>query len=455
MLFSFILLISLVATIRSYNEPKTFHFQKGGLSFKRELRAIDISSKLNLIPVPLKSQDTFPSTFSATVDLETSKKSDSDFSVHHQMLIIISTNETVLSIRGDSFQAYPCTPPCSYTSEVINPIVLPYFTASNGHRASNIPISIANSTWSLDTDAILIEDLLVSYPYVPTDFSHVLGWIGLGTDGDAMKNFKTDHPLFSISFSDITGEAGELLFANHTTKADAARRVGFYPSDPNWQMTVVGLSFNGTNLTMVRPNTTMIFDLQFGNAALESSTAFRLPSTTFFSFAQAIAHFMKTTSITDKLNDMPDLVIILSDGSRLPIPSYIYLKENDELYQDNYDYVSGEEDYIILGWPMLANYYTVFERINDTSVIGLYISEARASANTKDVVSPSDSFFKHKIVWVSLVGVLVIAVGIFANKKCQKKKVMNMVAKDETLKISLKNDTEEDDLYTQASSMVL
>ena len=376
-----------------------------------------------LITIPVKRQSTNPPNFAVSVDLGDQYSTMIPQLSNPKMIVVISLNETVLTANLSYYNQYACVSPCSFNQADVANIGWPYDQTGVLYPAYNVSASLPNSTWSLNSSTAVLSSSL--YPYPESDsymgYFKTFGWIGLGTEGGAFNNYQGDHPLFSISISG--DEDISLIFGNDTTKANSSSLVGFYNADANWRMNVIAVSFNGASLlTSNSSSNPMVFDLQY-------QTAFVLPSAVQSSLEAAIislgGYKAFDTLYISKISQLLDLVLTLYDGSQLSIPAYIYMKSvpEDNSYEPNYLFhESGDlyDDHIILGYSALSMFYSVFERVNDTSIIGLY------SAKAPLVTSPSGSALKTIVI--ILIFIAVIGVGFFIYRRYQKKKVAALEA---------------------------
>ena len=249
--------------------------------------------------------------------------------------------------------------------------------------------------------------------------------IGLGAGGDAIHNYQDDHALFSLSFEDNAngGGNGSLIFGNDTTKANNSTFITFLPTDENWVMTVVNVSFNGANLTGYNPNPTpLIFDLQQGKLENVAPESIHLPEPIYAALQGVLCSFSGVTcyngilyEYSGDVPDFPDLIFIFEDGSQLAIPASLYMVKNGPSgalpavsYTGDTPLGLKRDELIVLGWPILSNFYSVFERVNDTSRIGLY-STPRTKISMAGTTKPLDVVPPSSHVW-TVVGILVVVV---------------------------------------------
>ena len=90
----------------------------------------------------------------------------------------------------------------------------------------------------------------------------VYGFIGLGAGGNAIHNFKKDHPIFSLFLFSMTN--GELIFGNNVSLSDSSTPSAVLPSDDNWQVTVSSVTFGDYKIPSERP-LKLAFDLTRGH----------------------------------------------------------------------------------------------------------------------------------------------------------------------------------------------
>ena len=91
------------------------------------------------------------------------------------------------------------------------------------------------------------------------------------------------------------------------------------------------------------------------------------------------------------LTVLPDIIFILDDGSQISIPATLYMTKPENYsifnygnykYENLYNFVAPTtlSRYIKLGLPVMANFYTVFERVDGVNRIGLYSASTVKSA---------------------------------------------------------------------------
>ena len=345
-------------------------------------------------------QPDFPYPFTVAVSLGDNYTEVNNPDPKPTMMIMISSNVTVLGVQTGSgfliseFHKYNCTPSltCIPYSAFDNTVIAEYIAipgvkSFKAYEGYNTPVSFGNGSWSLSSPVYILGDDELDVNYY--DPGATYGMIGLGAGGDAIHNYQDDHALFSLSFEDNAkgGGNGSLIFGNDTTKANNSTFVTSLPTDENWVMTVVNVSFNGANLTGYDPNPTpLIFDLEQGRLGSTITESIHLPEPIYSALQSVLCSFTGVTCYSGVLYDypkgvpdFPDLIFIFEDGSQLAIPASLYMVKNEHsgarpALSCTNDLTVGlkRDDLIVLGWPILSNFYSVFERVNDTSRIGLY-----------------------------------------------------------------------------------
>ena len=366
-----------------------------------------------LIPLLLDSYPEAPEAVGVIADFGDQYKRDNNLTSPPNMFIRISSNETLLAnpdhdprFSGlDPFQNYNCSAPCSYnvSKEVYKHEFPDQYLVYYGSYGSNVSVSFDNSAWSLSNPPFFLTSLSAQFKYGDM-MNNTYGWIGLGTDGDAINNFNQDHPLFSISITNGSTGAGALIFGNDTTKANNDTFISFAKTDPNWVMNVVNVSIGGYyyddlvfgytdgsfNETEYKDyygtwNLSMSFDLQsaYFDIPMELGKFLAVALSTYDGIECGVLGLGYYCGYDGDLADLPDIIFILGDGSQIPIPATLYMAIAENVYiydKGNYQYESlfnfvaptTGSRYVKLGLPLMANFYTVFERVDGVNRIGLY-----------------------------------------------------------------------------------
>ena len=410
-IFTLILCLSLCTTALSMSF-KRIPFHNGNEGVIRPTRVLQTINKsdesqtnTSLVTIPLFQVDN--DNFVVTVDFGDAYNKANNITSPSNMMLFLFTNDTGLTFANHfyfdmnfnglnstddgglnlpmpPFELYNCFDPCSYnTNNTVSKCWLG-ICDTEAQVGQNIDLSIPNSTWSLNSSALFLNNVTIHALGTYGVFYHTYGFIGFGTSGDSINNFQDGHALFSVSLANQTN--GDIILGNDLTKSNSSAFVASLSTDENWRIKAANVSYKGVemnsgeNKTM---NMEMIFDLQY------SSYAFSLPENVY----KALISYFDSSNImgcfeiepycycNKSLTDLSDLKITLEDGSQFSIPSTVYMRYDPEsqLFIPNFGVTARfygiETPAIVLGSQFLSLYYAVFERTGDNSTVSLY-SEA-------------------------------------------------------------------------------
>jgi len=340
------------------------------------------------------------------------------------MIVLLHSSVTSFCTDCLEFVNYKCEEgSCNVDTTLEQSFFSPYYSFIKD-KPINQSVAIGN-LWQLSTNASLfssdsrsqkeIHKPDSSTPYINNASTY--GFVGLGVGGGAASNFKGNHPLFSISMNS-TG-SGKLLFGKDKSLYDALKTpVATLTADPNWTMITQNLTFGaGDSSTAFISN--LVFDLQHPGIAIPYSywgECLKILESKYnikYNETYGIDKYYYT--YYGNLTDLPNLIIGFANGESLSIPPAAYTRKSNtakETFVILIDYYSPAEDinYTILGWPVLSQFYTVFEKVKDSEpTISLY-SKISESLNSQDVKASTPGIIRGIQV---VVFVLMIA-GIWA-----------------------------------------
>ena len=335
---SFLCLLSLsLLPIISSNDLRQIRFNKG------EVPLSQVYSGTRNLDDPSTPQSIYFDTSDAlqTVDVNfgTNYTAANSISITPTMLLMTYTSQTALTSSQPEFQKYNCSAPCSQSNNTFQ-YYWPYMNDIKATQADNITLSISNGAWSLNTSAVFLSNLTYDQSYLRK--TQAYGWIGLGTSGDAAKNFQGDHPVFAISFDSTDTSEGILAFGKNTGIIDARPSLGTLSTDDDWKLTVVSVTIatSNTGTSMGLPTTPMIFDIQYG--AFEEY-AFALPDACFNAFFSTLQGFNATCDTktdvcyyTGSISNLPNLTLNLADGGKFTISPSLYMFETADQGYETY-----------------------------------------------------------------------------------------------------------------------
>ena len=132
-------------------------------------------------------------------------------------VIFISSNETILSDGTCSlFDNFICSSPaCTEDTSTLYSENFPFFSSDNSTRLNlfSQTIAIADDAWQLSSSPIYIHNC--EHFSQQGSFPEASGQIGLGLSGNAINNFRTSNPIFSIVMK--SESSAEIIFGFNTS----------------------------------------------------------------------------------------------------------------------------------------------------------------------------------------------------------------------------------------------
>lgn len=353
------------------------------------------------------------------------------------MLLFLSTNVTGFCTDCPEFVQYSClNNNCSANTQQPMSLLSPVFPVRGGYPFThNLTMG---SSWQLKTPAMLVNQtsrqrLEVGGSGKTANYiqDKTYGFIGLGLSGDAVKNFQTgDYPIFSIQVNS-TGK-GQLIFGRDSTQYDASRTPLKFTSDANWTLLTQNMTF-GSKINSTSYYSSLIFDLQYPGIGLPS---------TYYSYYDGIwSTFIRQYNLTSNssygntdynyvyngnLYDLPNLNFGMVGNMNITLPPSAYTRKvANNTYAILINSVSSvrnltsnqDTNYTILGWPVLSQFYTVFEQPKSSSpTITLYPTYTVIEA---PAATPSGGISKTVLIAGIAAAALVLAVALSC---CCKKK---------------------------------
>jgi len=310
-------------------------------------------------------------------------------------------------------------------------------TVAIGGNSANAPWSLATGASyykynNADSGHVFTQSSLNRYIYYNDSYKSY-GILGLGVGFGASANFKGDYPLFSISMNS-TG-SGQLIFGKNISLYDPSVTPIVLPTDANWTMITQNITF-GPNYTNSTFTSDIIFDLQYPGIGIPwSYWDDHWAPTDFFRNLErnykvkrndtyGVENFPYT--YYGNLSNLPNLTISMANGQTITIPPSAYTrkspKANDtySLLIDRTSIIREKNFYLtgrnctVLGWPVLAHFYTIFEQKNGSEpTITLYPAIAPRATE-------SSMFVTRFVQGIALVALLVVVYMCFKNRAASK-----------------------------------
>lgn len=255
------------------------------------------------------------------------------------------------------------------------------------------------------------------------------GFIGLGTDKGADKNFKTDLPIFSIKTSRT--RIGSIVFGNDGTSTKNPVKL---TADKNWRVTFDS-AVVGTVTAKVTTPGVIAFDVNVDGIVMNAdlwtpiTNQFQSPTGKYkFTYETDVTKKpfgMYTFSYTGSLSDLPDISIKSGDKELFKIPPTVYMRYDEKLKKFALLFTLGSfitddgntASPLILGNQFMAQYYTVFEVTKDGPTVTLN----EAPLNDWPSSSGSSGGSKGWIIGVvAVVGLAAVGYIVFKNKAANK-----------------------------------
>ena len=337
------------------------------------------------------------------------------------MIIQISSSETALSSDADQllFDYFDCDPAyCSQDTSVNISYDAGWIKTTATQIYINKSISIADGAWQLKTPALYIEfpDTFIG----PEQKSY--GWIGLGTGSGANLNFQSENPIFSILLNSRSYDPGSLIFGFNSSIADIDKPLMVATANQDWVMQMTTLSFGSVVYTNDTNPVPVLFSLL--------SSGIFMPQGILTSLISQMSTYMFCSTgfcESQNLTGLPPMVFGLADGSNFSLRPGDYMIPLDYLQVNNYmsiqfkhlEKLTYYKDHIILGWDILAKFYSVFQQAGGINTISFYEIDSATPPNPEK----KPSFLIIIIVGVVVTVLMCVGIIIVGVKKgwCKKK----------------------------------
>jgi len=359
-----------------------------------------------------------------------------DFNTEHNidatsstdMLVFLFTSVSGVVGSRSEFKDFKCKEPwCKVTSEyaTTNKFTSPFFRATSGSLVDISTLKVSSSDggqpWKLKTPAFFAEYVSSSlenkdyfdYSFSSANGGRAFGWIGLGVDGEAAKNFDGSEPIFSVAMTGLG--KGSIIFGKDSSYIKSSSSAITLKTDGNWAMKSKTMTL-GPEISNNEYVADVNFDMNYEYIGIPSDYLFNSNSLqTEMTNKLKMTYDSTQNAYTFKgdLKTLPNLDIGLPDEKVLSIPPQVYMKAVEgtpELYVNVIKTLTqvDTKKYIVLGLPVLQNYYAVFNKPKD--------GEPQVTLYPSFVASSSGSSFML-IVIIAVVVVLVLAVIILKGKK--------------------------------------
>jgi hypothetical protein len=360
------------------------------------------------------------------------------------MMIILSGSTTGFCSDCTTFVKFQCTDnDCSADQTKPQQTANPFFYIQRGYPFTiNVTIGADATSWQLKNTAVLFSSGWSSHstysypgsfssPYYIQNYT-TYGFIGMGIDGDSASNFVGDHPLFSVTTNGAG--SGQLIFGKDTSKIDSTRISQTITADTNWTMSVQNISA-GPNMTAVSSTTKLILDLNYPGLGLPSNLY-----TTIFNKMVAQYNLQYNSSTFGNIQfpylykgDLANLGSItfgLTNNQNITIPPQAYTRKlADGIYcillqtapylSTNVYTQAGSEwvYYGVIGWSVMSNFYTVFEKTATSEpTITLYPTYSTSTSGNNTTTTTTSSW-KTILIIAVVVLVALVVISVAAKKK--------------------------------------
>ena len=317
-----------------------------------------------------------------------------------EMLILISSSDTVLAGFADEdslggFSIYNCIAPCTLDTQNKSTVTLPFgeYGSTLDEIGHHVQVSILDGQWNLSTPAKFLQSWMGDGSIIRPNKQY--GWVGLGTNGSAVNNFPNGSPLFSVKFDDFVLGNGSLIFGNVSEYCNQTGYTTTLPSDSNWQVAVTSLVVNGTEYTNLT-SVPLVFDLQYGD---DDKQYISLPKAYYDLITTVLGGIDGVTCPEDAqcyymaqdISALPTFAFKTGNDSWLTVDAALYTYDYEiPGFGYYFAFESRTESNIVLGWPYMRNYYTVFSNNGQNSTIQLYYNPA-TRIDPADYTQPADS----------------------------------------------------------------
>lgn len=257
------------------------------------------------------------------------------------------------------------------------------------------------------------------------------GLLGVGVDEGSLINFLNMEPSFAIEITkDLLN--GTFAFDKNLQKPDSDALLAKLTSNSNWHVS------NAHTISVLKStifaNSTLIFDLGSDSlgfpVSIYKEILAALENYPEIGQCQTNQDFKPDCQFSGDIRQLPQIIINIAD-QQLAIPPEIYViqTQSSYFYYDSISlkikalstnasegsYVtSNHSNYIILGYPILSYYYTVFEG-------GHKSIDPKRSTNPSISLYLSKNYQNSAYTWlIALAGLLVIISVGLVYYQCQK-----------------------------------
>jgi len=348
--------------------------------------------------------------------------------------VFISTSSTGFVGGSSSYfenfacDAQWCTKETPAVSEAFNYPFL-YSSTSYGTRATITPFTVhstdGSEPWKLSTTAHWTSYIYTqNTPYLTysresgTTALKSYGWIGLGIDGDNIKNFQnTEEPIFSVNVTGVG--AGTIIFGQDSSLFNSDRAAQIHPCDKSWTLIAKNVSLGPLiNKTGENFEAKVVFDMNYEYIGVPNDY-YTGANYLEEEFKDKYMKYNTTLPSTElgyyqyhgELSALPTLTFGLSNNLNLTIPPEVYMKPI-EGFPGYYTTVikhigsSNSQRYIVLGSSYLSKYYTVFNKPK-TGEPQVTLHPIYTVATTS---SPSSNTMLYVIIGAAVAVVLIVIV---------------------------------------------
>lgn len=319
-----------------------------------------------------------------------------DASDYGNMAIALYTDQTFFGPTCQGFQDYCAKNPaiCQATGQNVLS-VFPYFQANT--VAIQPQVFLDYNHWSLQSPAFYSNSSNCQ------DNSYTIGGyglIGMGASSFALPNFDGKNPNFAVYISKNLSN-GTIAFNVDLDQAKSSSPSTTLTTNNVWHVqTVNAIDMKKATFDV---NASLIFDL--------NSDSISFPKPIYDQVIQYLEanaamgkcsignDFRPTCQFTGDIRNLPSIKLLIGDET-LVIPPEVYVVQTQNTYfyydpillkikslstnaSQGVQVTSEYENYIILGYPVMSYYYTVFEAgQNGEGTIKLYESDDYVSASS-------------------------------------------------------------------------
>lgn len=320
-----------------------------------------------------------------------------DISDYGNMGIALYTDQTYFGKACQGFQDYCANGKHNETCQLVgetNHSVFPYFE-SDSHSISS-QVFMDYNHWFLQSPAFYSNSCSSSAYYAFGGY----GLIGMGASSFSLPNFNGKNPNFAVHIAkNLTN--GTIAFNIDLDNAKSSSPTATLITDNIWHIERVD-AIDMKKKTF-DANASLIFDL--------SSDSIGIPKRLYdqvLEYLQASPamgkcvigdDFRPTCEFTGDIRHLPSIKFLVGDETiEIPAEVYVVQTQNTTFYYDpimlkirslstnaseGFLVTSAYKDTIILGYPVMSYYYTVFEAgQNGEGTINLYLSGDYVSASS-------------------------------------------------------------------------